>query len=236
MRGFLFFFFILLPLTSFSKSVETFGVVPFLSLSKGLATNYDLNFYHSDSFNLTERQVDGKHYPARDRQTYFQTSIAYKPRSYLNVALGHIYQRNNPLDVDFSNEHRIFEQVTYLQNLDALRLTHRVRFEQRFVDERKEHEFKTRLRYQIGASFPLDGRQLDPGEFYVNCYNEFYFSTTGERNAFYSDDWAYAGVGYQTLSWGRLEAGPIAQYSIINRDKDISAFYGLQFGWILKFK
>ena len=71
-------------------------------------------------------------------------------------------------------------------------------------------------------SVPLDGRQLDPGEWYFNCYNEFYFS--------------YAGFGYQTLDWGKLEIGSLAQYSVVNYDKDFKSFYALQFGWILKFK
>jgi hypothetical protein len=219
-----------------ARTFDTYGAVPFLSLSKGFGNKYSLSFYHSDTFNLTKRTFEKKNYPSRDIQAYFQTAINYRYLPNISLSLGHIYQRNNPLDVDFSNEHRIFEQATYSHARKAFQFTHRVRFEQRFIDERDAHEFKTRLRYQIGFNVPLDGRQLDPGEWYFNTYNEFYFSTTGDRNAFFSDDWFYAGFGYQTTDWGRLEAGPICQYSVINRDKDYRSFYGLQFGWILKFK
>jgi hypothetical protein len=232
--------FLLFAIFSFSsvataKSFETYGAVPFISLSKGLGPKYDLNFYHSDTFNFTERTFQGKKYPEGHLQTYFQTSINYKFLPFLNLSLGHIYQRNEPLDADFVNEHRIFEQATIAHSLDSTQITHRFRFEQRFIDERHAHEFKTRLRYQIGASFPLQGRQLDPGEWYFNSYNEFYFSTTGERYAFYSDDWLYAGFGYMTEGLGKLELGPLAQYAVVNDDKDIRAFYALQVGWILKF-
>lgn len=220
----------------FTRTFDSYGIIPFISISKGLSTRTDLNFYHSDTFVLTERKFEGRKYPSRDQQTYFQTSISYKLFPNLNLALGHIYQRNNPLDVDFVNENRIFQQVTFSQTFDSVQVSHRLRYEQRFISERETDEYKTRFRYQIGANFPLQGRQLDPGEWYFNCYNEFYFSTSGERNAFYSDDWLYAGFGYQTLNWGKLEAGPIAQYSVINRDKDYRSLYSLQFGWILKFK
>jgi hypothetical protein len=221
--------------SAYAKTFDSYGLVPFISLSKGLSTKTDLNFYHSDTFGLTDNQFQGKHYKSRHQQTYFQTGFNYKFRPYLNLTIGHIYQRNNPIDVEFVNEHRIFEQMTFAHAIDEKQFTHRIRYEQRFIDDREEHEFKTRLRYQIGLSFPLQGRQLDPGEWYFNCYNEFYFSTTGERYAFYSDDWAYAGFGYQTQEWGKLEAGPLAQYSVINYDKDFKSFYAVQFGWILKF-
>lgn len=229
------FILILFISSSYAKTFDSFGVVPFISLSKGLAAKFDLNFYHSDTFGLTDNSFNGKHYKSRQQQAYFQTGLNYKFRPNLNLSLGHIYQRNNPVDTDFVNEHRIFEQVTYSHSMDEKQFTHRFRFEQRFIDEREEHEFKTRLRYQVGLNFPLQGRQLDPGEWYFNCYNEFYFSTSGDRYAFYSDDWAYAGLGYQTLEWGKLEAGPLAQYSVINEEKDFKSFYALQFGWILKF-
>lgn len=222
--------------SALARTFDTYGAVPFLSLSKGLGPKYDLSFYHSDTFALTRRSFERKEYPSRDQQAYFQTAINYKLLPSVNLSLGHIYQRNNPLEVDFVNEHRIFGQTTYAHMQDAFQITHRVRFEQRFIDERDAHENKTRVRYQIGMNFPLDGRQLDPGEWYFNCYNEFYFSTTGERYAFFSDDWAYAGFGYQTFDWGKLEVGPLAQYSVVNRDKDYKSFYALQFGWILKFK
>lgn len=218
-----------------ARTFESTGVVPFLSLSKSLSEKFDLSFYHSDSFSLQNHSFKGKQYPSRDIQAYFQTGLNYRLLPFVSVTVGHIYQRNNPLDVDFVNEHRSFEQVTFAVKSDATSFTHRLRFEQRFIDERAAHEFKTRFRYQVGASFPLEGLQLDTGEWYFNCYNEFYFSTSGERNSFFSDDWMYAGVGYLTDGWGKIEAGPLGQFSTLNRDKDIRAFYSLQLGWIYKF-
>lgn len=235
MKG-LFVLLLLLASRAFAKSVDTYGAVPFISVTKGLGPRVDLNVYHKGLFNLTERSLSGKTFKARDTQAYFQTSLGYKLSPGLSLAFGYVYQRNNPFDVDFSNEHRLFQQAVLSQSLKELVLSHRFRFEERSIDSRGGHQNKTRLRYQIGANAPLEGRQLDPGEWYLNAYNEFFFSTTGERESFYSEDRVYAGAGYLTVDWGKIEVGPIAQYTVINRDKDARIFYALQVGWILKFK
>lgn len=80
-------------------------------------------------------------------------------------------------------------------------VTHRVRFEERFIDRESGSEFRTRLRYQLCGKRALNGVEIDPGEIYLNMYNEFYFSTTGNRNAFYSDNWTFFGLGYLTKNW-----------------------------------
>ena len=49
------------------------------------------------------------------------------------------------------NEHRIFQQFTTKQNLLSVKLNHRYRFEQRFV----ESDFKMRFRYFLGLHIPL---------------------------------------------------------------------------------
>lgn len=93
----------------------------------------------------------------------------------------------------------------------------------------------TRLRYQISFTAPLQGKEIDPGEFFFNTYNEFYFSTTGLRNAFYSENWTYAGFGYQTTKLGRLELGPLVQWAKISREGDTRMLYLMQLGWSYAF-
>jgi Protein of unknown function (DUF2490) len=69
-----------------------------------------------------------------DIQYYFQTSPIYKYSPNLNfVFLGYICQRTNPFSKDFVNENRLFQQVIYGSDSIFGRLTHRVRFEERFI-------------------------------------------------------------------------------------------------------
>ena len=49
------------------------------------------------------------------------------------------------------NEHRIYQQFTTKQAVGKLNLSHRYRFEQRFV----ESDFKMRFRYFLSLNYPL---------------------------------------------------------------------------------
>jgi len=218
-----------------AKVFDQWGVNPYISFTKSVAPRYDLTILHWDVLTLGERNFQGRAYPRDWVQTYFQTALTFKYNSSWNFAIGHVYQMNNPNRDDYQNEHRIFPQVTYASSWRSTRFTQRLRVEERFVQDREKDVYhaRTRVRFQTGMQFPLQGRTLDPGEYYFNTYNEFYFSALGERNAFWSDDWVYTGLGFQTKDWGRIEAGPIAQFSVVNRDKDIRQLTVLQVGWLL---
>jgi hypothetical protein len=231
---FIFLFLISNHLSAKTQSLE--GVLPFVSLTKGVSPRFDINLFTSGTFNLTDKFYGQEHFPSRETQFYIQPSLIYKQSPNLNfIFLGYVYQRNNPFQLyEFVNENRLFQQILYGSDFTFGRITHRLRFEERFIEERasgRTQPMATRLRYQIGLFMPLQGRELTAGEFFLNAYNEFYFSTTGTRNAFYSDNWAYAGIGYQTADWGRVEVGPLSQVSVINTNKDLRYFTLLQFGW-----
>ncbi|MEM8966876.1 MAG: DUF2490 domain-containing protein, partial [Bacteroidota bacterium] len=71
------------------------------------------------------------------------------------------------------HEHRLMQQfafVTYA--LGGKRIAHRARVEQRF----RNSALTNRLRYRLGFDSPLNGEQLDPGEFYGIITNEFLWS------------------------------------------------------------
>lgn len=149
------------------------------------------------------------------------------------LSVSHSVQDSN----DYVNENRLFQQVIYGTDTIVGQLTHRVRFEERFIcDGTTGHmPFSTRLRYQVALLIPLQGSTLEAGEFYFNTYNEFYFNTTGPSNAFYSENWSYAGIGYQTEEYGRVEAGPLVQRSIINQQHDVRYINLLQVNWSYNF-
>jgi hypothetical protein len=230
-------FLLLVPQIVFAKNLDTFGAMTFLSLSKKISQYGTLSFYHYDVFSFEKKEFQGRTYPAGMIQTYFQTSYTYQYLPLVGLTLGHIYQRNNPFTDEFQNENRIFEQITFGVNYRNFTMSHRVRFEERFIEVRDEDktDFRTRLRYQVGAKIPLRGLVIDPKEYYINTYNEVYFSTTGERNAFFSDDWVYLGLGKQTKSMGSFEIGPLVQWSRVNQDKDTRTHYNIQLGWLYAF-
>ena len=217
-----------------AAQLTLYGARPFVSLTKGLSPRWDLNVFYAETVNESNTVFGRQHFVPRDVQSYFQTGLTYKQSQTINYTAGYVFQRNNPLYPDFSNENRLWQQAIVSHRLITLALSHRFRFEERFIENRgTKHTDKmaTRLRYQFSFTAALEGKEVDPSEFYLTAYNESYLSLSGQRNALYSENWTYAGVGYQTQSLGKLEIGPLVQWAKINPTGDTRLFYLLQLGW-----
>ena len=225
-----------------AQNLEFYGIIPTLSQTGRITNRLNYNFFISETLDLTDRVIDGTYYPAKPLQLYIQPSIIYTYSPNLNVtgSLTYNYQRSNP-DVPYFKEWRTWEQVVYGHRIAHGRMTHRMRYEQRFIKNEKTGEWPmtTRLRYQLGFNIPLQGKTLDAGEFYFNCYDEAYFTLTVPpgtvRSALYSENWLYAGIGYQTKNKGRIEVGPLLQFNVRDIEQDLRNLYLLQVSWITNF-
>jgi hypothetical protein len=222
---------------AYADDYNLYGVLPFLSQTGKLTDTLDYNLFLSTTDNMRKTEVNGQTIKARDTQLYLQPSLIYKYSPDLNFGLGYVFQRNNPLSDDYTNENRMWQQVLFAHPLAGARITHRVRYEERFIHNRTTgaDPLSTRARYQLGYMVPLEGKELDPGEFYLNGYNEAYFSLTGAKNATYSEDWLYAGVGYFIKGLGKLEIGPLYQSAVVNSEHDRREFYLAQIGFSTSF-
>ncbi|HEX8875028.1 MAG TPA: DUF2490 domain-containing protein [Nitrosospira sp.] len=222
---------------SWAEDANLFGVLPAISQTGRVTDVFDYNLFVSTAVNATDRTVDGRRFPARDLLSYFQPSLIYKYSPQLNFAVAYVYQRTNPFNNDSTNENRVFQQAIFSTPVLTGNLYQRVRFEERFITNAQTHEtpFSTRLRYMVGYNLPLQGERLDPGEFYLNTYNEFFFSTSGQRNAVYSEDWLYGGIGYRTENAGNIEIGPLLQTSVIDTQGHRRNFFLLQVLWSTNF-
>ncbi len=71
-----------------------------------------------------------------------------------------------------SRETRAYQEMTLPGRIgERIFLTHRFRFEQRWVDDQA---FRLRLRYLFGLDFPLNQMTMDPGAIYLSLYNELF--------------------------------------------------------------
>lgn len=214
------------------------GSMTYLSVTKRLTPRFEATFYHYDITSFQDEESAGRRYYSGVNQLYQQTTLTYIFLPNVNFAIGHIYSRNEPFSSErFQNENRVFQQVTVSHHTDEIRFSHRLRFEERFIDERDEAslDFRSRLRYQFGAKATISPPTEKLGEFYSNSYTEFYFPTSGAQNAFLNDNWTYTGVGYQTEKYGSFEIGPLLQTSVVNKDHDTRTFLVVQAGWNYKF-
>ncbi|MDT0558136.1 DUF2490 domain-containing protein [Ichthyenterobacterium sp. W332] len=142
-----------------------------LSLNHSVNTNYKINFavrsryylYQDDNFNFENRQLDVVHFSTLnlDYNNSFSLGIQYRFRETIDGG---------------SNELRLTQQYNYTKNNNALRFGHRLRFEQRFLD----NIIIIRTRYRFALDFPLNGQKIDIGETYIVSSAEFLVSKSAK--------------------------------------------------------
>lgn len=71
---------------------------------------------------------------------------------------------------DNSFTHRFIQQYAITRRLLTSRISHRFRTDQTFE---RDESIQLRLRYRISWEKPLNGLELDPGEFYLKLNNEY---------------------------------------------------------------
>ncbi len=144
-------------------------------------------------------------------QLLLRTGLGYTFNDNKNNVLlgyGYILSENYIGDTDDKvsvNEHRIFQQFTSNQKVGKVKLNHRYRFEQRFV----ESDFKMRFRYFLGVNVPLSCKEEGKNDFYFSAYNEIFLNT---KTSIFDRNRLYGGLGYKVNKNIRVEAGYMNQF------------------------
>ncbi|WP_417876723.1 DUF2490 domain-containing protein [Winogradskyella sediminis] len=124
------------------------------------------------------------------------------------LGYGYILSENYIDDTDDKtavNEHRIFQQFTTKQKVGRVGLSHRYRFEQRFVED----DFKMRFRYFLGVKIPLQYKEEAKNPLYVSLYNEIFLNT---ESSVFDRNRVFGGIGYTFSDNLRLELGYMNQF------------------------
>ena len=214
------------------------GVLPMWNQTGNISPKFNYNFTIYPTFDVLDESVQGMSYPKTTLQLYVQPSLIYLLNAQWQMAVSYTYQRNNPINERYSNEHRLWQQSSFMHNIEKGQISHRVRMEERFIQNRADDSYplSTRLRYQMACMVPLEGPSLEAKEYYFNSYNEFFFSLSGQRNALYSDNWTYLGIGYHLGDLGRIELGYLLQNAIRNPAGDHRYLHLLQMAWFSNFR
>jgi hypothetical protein len=110
-----------------------------------------------------------------------------------------------PLNV----EKRLWEQITLTQFSKRLKLEHRYRIEQRWLDFRDDSTaFRQRFRYRLNAFLPLNKKTITAGTVFLSVYDEIFLNPKGpvfERNR------VYGGIGYQATAHLIVQLGFVNQ-------------------------
>lgn len=115
-------------------------------------------------------------------------------------SLGYTYVRSWPFEQEGfgTTQNHIFQQLILRSPVWRVRLFHRYRFEQRWIqpDGVEETDFSTRLRYMLLLQFPLTRRTIRPHTLFLASYDEL-FVNTGGREGVYDQNRVYVALAYQ---------------------------------------
>lgn len=144
-------------------------------------------------------------------QLLLRTGVGYNLTENNNNVLfgyGYILSENYVGSTDEKaaiNEHRIFQQFTTKQAFWKVKLSHRYRFEQRFI----EANFKMRFRYFLGLNIPLQTKESGKNALYLSAYNEIFLNTA---SSVFDRNRVYGGLGYKFSDAVKLELGYMNQF------------------------
>ncbi|RAK66907.1 DUF2490 domain-containing protein [Hymenobacter edaphi] len=175
--------------------------------------NYTGDHQLTDFWGLhTEAQLRRADLLPRRQQLLLRLGLNQHWSDKLQTAAGYTFLRTYPygeFPEGHSREHRAYEEVQLADTLGRLALGHRFRLEQRWIraDGEAGPTFQNRARYQFSAQLPLQGRRLDPKEFYLTAYDELFVGFGRNVDFPFNQNRLYAALGRQFTSAASTELG-----------------------------
>jgi len=153
-------------------------------------------------------------------QLMLRSGFTYSPKDagvmftlgYANITTGAFGNSD-----DTFNENRIYQEALIPQRVgNRFYLTHRFRYEQRFVDDQ---DFRTRYRYMLFLNIPFNKKGLQPKAVYAALYNELFINgqeDIGNNSSveLFDRNRTYLGIGYVLSTTIRFQLGWMNQKTV----------------------
>lgn len=150
-------------------------------------------------------------------QILLRTGVTYSPENanvlftlgYGNITTGEFGDSDATV-----KESRIYQEALLPHKIGSrFLLTHRFRFEQRWVENQ---DFRTRYRYNIFLNVPFNDTEFAKGVVYLALYNEIFINGqrdigNGQTVEYFDRNRTYTGLGYGLLDNLRLQLGWMKQ-------------------------
>lgn len=203
------------------------GAAPSLSLSAVISGKWDINWLASSKIRVGNHLINEVYYPQQVLEFYSQAIISYKFSNKWQGSAGYGFQRNNPFEHNWRNEHRLVQQVLFYIPIRKDKLVNRLRLEERWFSYPGAFKgFGTRARVLLGYIKQFKGDWV-----YWQVNNEVYGTTSGMRNAFISENWFYTGLGFTIKKAGHLETGVGLNSTVRNNKQQWNNLLLLQVAW-----
>jgi hypothetical protein len=202
------------------------GVASSFSINAAINHKFNLNLLSTSKFAIEENEEKNNKYQPIILEIYGQALLSYSINKNWRMGVGYGFQRNNPFLDNWRNEHRLAEQVMYSQMNKNGMWYSRLRFEERwfsFADQSKD--FVSRTRWQVGFAVPIISENI-----YWQINDEVFFTSHGISNTYFSENWAYSGIGFSMKNYGHIETGIGYDTNIDNNGRKLSLLL-LQVAW-----
>jgi hypothetical protein len=152
-------------------------------------------------------------------QLLLRGGLTYQPnntRAILTLGYANITTGTFGDSKDTRLENRIYQEALLPQKIgERVYLRHRFRFEQRFVEDQNT---RTRWRYAIFLSIPLNQADMGKGAIYIAFYNELFVNGqrdigNGRSVEIYDRNRAYGALGYSLSNKLKVQFGFMQQNS-----------------------
>ena len=150
-------------------------------------------------------------------QLLLRTGVTYRPESEdIMFTLGYAYIGTGAFGESnaMTAENRIYQEALFSQKIaPRFHLTHRVRYEQRWVESQ---DFRTRYRYNLFLNVPLNKTSLEKNAIYLALYSEIFINGQtdigdGQSVQLFDRNRTYLGLGYGIAKSSRVQLGWMKQ-------------------------
>ena len=146
-------------------------------------------------------------------QLLLRGGVTFKPEKanikftlgYGNITTGAFGEDNSTI-----NESRIYQEALFPTKIgERFYLNHRLRYEQRFVEEQS---LRTRYRYNLFVNVALNQKEMKEKTIYLALYNEIFINGTGmPGQSIFDRNRAYIALGYVLKKGMKFQLGIMNQ-------------------------
>ncbi len=218
--------------STLAQTVNYGGLFPTIDHSADINKRFSYNVYIFDAVKPYNSTVNNYSDEARSLYFYTEAGISYTIIKQLSFTASYVHERQNPFKTYYREENRAFQQLTLKLPIGKCELKQRLRFDERFVQNRTtgEASLTHRLRYLLGVKVPFKNDKM-----YFFAYSEAFFNTTPNATFIFNENWSAAQLGFKINNWSSFETGLLYVGWINNAQKDwLNQFY-LQLTWATHF-
>lgn len=161
--------------------------------------------------------------PNNTEQLLFRTGLNYHFAKDKIVTAGYAYIPSYTFGSEQEGpeveEHRIWQQYISNKKWGRVKIEHRFRYEQRWVDG----NFRDRLRYRMMMFIPLNKATMTDGTVFLGLYDEIFLNTV---DTIFDRNRLYGALGYQFNKNASFQVG------MMNQKLNDSSKWYLQFGLV----